>query len=253
MEPALDAGDRLFCSRRAPLRLNAIVVRELRPSAGDGAPYYQIKRLIGLAGDEFAGALLGPGWCWIEGDNKEASTDSRQIGPVPRTELVAVAIARLRKSQLEDLRVSTSRRQQSLPARAGEWWQDWRRGVTTRGFTTAASFGFSPIAVRPYHATPWRVIRHAFDAAQVDATDTLLDYGCGKGRVLIEATRYPFQRILGIDIVPELVAIARANVRADRRCHVYCADAALFAVPDDVTVIYLFNPFDGRVHAVHGE
>lgn len=249
MEPALRADDRLLCRRRAPASLGAIVVREVRPQ--HGAPQYLVKRLVALAGDRRDGVVIRPGFCWLEGDNAAASTDSRTLGPVPRTELIAVGIAQLRGGRLDELALEFRQRPR-LSALAHELWQDWRRGVDTRGMTTAASLGFSPLVVHSYEATPWRMIRCAFDALPVRDSDVLLDYGSGKGRVLVEATRYPFRRIIGVDIVAELVDVARRNVRSDPRCQVSRVDAADYAVPDDVTVIFLFNPFDESAHDVVG-
>lgn len=181
MEPSLSDGDHLFCSRRAHLFPTAIVVRELRSSRG--RPFHQVKRLTGLAGDERCGALVQPGYCWIEGDNKEISGDSRQFGAVPRDELVGVAIARLSSTRLDDLTVPLSRHPSGIAASAKELWLDWRGRVSTRGSTKAATFGFSPMVVYPSVPTPWKVLRGAFAAVGVEDTDVLLDYGCGKGRV----------------------------------------------------------------------
>jgi SAM-dependent methyltransferase len=46
--------------------------------------------------------------------------------------------------------------------------------------------------------------------------DVFLDYGCGKGRVLIAAAGYRFRRIIGVEIAPELIACARENIRRCR-------------------------------------
>jgi predicted RNA methylase len=81
--------------------------------------------------------------------------------------------------------------------------------------------------------------------------DTLLDYGSGKGRVLLAAGRFPFGRVLGLELNQDDCEIARSNVQiaAPRlRCpsiEVITADATTWPVPDDVTYIYMFNPFWG--------
>ena len=83
--------------------------------------------------------------------------------------------------------------------------------------------------------------------------DVFLDYGCGKGRVISVAATYTFQRVIGVEVLPELADIARENIQRARRkfqCHnveVIVADATTYPVPTDVTVIYLFNPFTGDV------
>lgn len=248
MEPVLREGDRLLCTRQAELWQGAIVVRNVSP--GQFVPKYVIRRLVAMAGEKRGGVLIPPGLCWLEGDTA-ADGDSRAQRLARRTEIAAVGVARLRANRLTDLAPEFIR-PPAIRALVGELLQDWRRGVKTRGFTASASFGFSPAVVHSYEGTPWELIRAAFDALEVDESDVLLDYGCGKGRVLFEARRYPFRRIIGVDIVPELVEVARSNLREDSRCHIEHADAADYAIPDDVTIIYLFNPFEGSSLEVVG-
>lgn len=66
---------------------------------------------------------------------------------------------------------------------------------------------------------------------------------------------YQFRRVMGVEISPELHETAVRNVER-RRNHLTCKDVVLvnmpaesFDVPDDVTVVYLFNPFGGNVFA----
>jgi SAM-dependent methyltransferase len=76
-----------------------------------------------------------------------------------------------------------------------------------------------------------------------------LDFGAGKGRALLLATRHGFPRVLGVEVSAELCEISARNIaRFERRvpgavidvCH---ADAVDFQVPDDTSVGYFFNPF----------
>jgi hypothetical protein len=58
---------------------------------------------------------------------------------------------------------------------------------------------------------------------------------------------------VGVELSSSLCRIAAANVAARRdqlRCadiELVTADAARYAIPDDVTVVYLYNPFRGAV------
>ena len=79
---------------------------------------------------------------------------------------------------------------------------------------------------------------------------TFLDLGSGKGRTLLMASDYPFRRIIGAEIVPELHAIADENVTAYRSQQQKClqletwlGDAREFPFPAEPLVVYLFNPF----------
>ena len=82
----------------------------------------------------------------------------------------------------------------------------------------------------------------------------LLDVGCGKGRVLMQASEMPFWQIIGVELNPALVAIAQKNLevwkRSDHACNdlvVVNADVLAVALPDSPVLIYLFNPFDAPV------
>ncbi len=73
------------------------------------------------------------------------------------------------------------------------------------------------------------------------------------GRVILEAARYPFGRVIGVDVVPQFTAVARdavARNSSSLRCQdvtVVTADALDYEIPDDVTVVYLAAPFGEEV------
>jgi SAM-dependent methyltransferase len=75
---------------------------------------------------------------------------------------------------------------------------------------------------------------------------TFIDIGSGKGRALLMAAEYPFRRIVGVELLPELHEIARENVGkvfSDRqRFELLCLDARDYEFPPESSVIYLFNP-----------
>lgn len=166
---------------------------------------------------------------------------------------MATAVARLRGNQLHGLAPPQPRRKAvgALDV-AREMARDWLQRIDTRGRASAEQFGFSAAAVWAYVPTPWRVIDLALDAVAPGPNDVLVDFGCGKGRVLVAARRYPFKSIVGVEIVPELAASARLNVRGDPRCKIHVCDARLFEIPDDVTVVYLFNPFSPATQELIG-
>jgi SAM-dependent methyltransferase len=107
---------------------------------------------------------------------------------------------------------------------------------------------------KPYAPTPWRLLSRLLRRDEVNDTDVFVDFGCGSGRVMLEAAeRYPFRRLVGVEIVPELAEAARALLRANerrlagRRWEIVTADVLDFEVPDDVTIAYFFDPFTGPV------
>jgi hypothetical protein len=83
-----------------------------------------------------------------------------------------------------------------------------------------------------------------------------LDFGSGKGRVLLAASQFPFKSVLGVEFAIELHKTAENNIRQYRRAKVRCgalksilADATAFELPSIPLVLYFFNPFSGPVLA----
>ncbi len=78
-----------------------------------------------------------------------------------------------------------------------------------------------------------------------------VDYGSGKGKVLILAADYPFMRIVGVEFSEPLDRIARRNIEAigpaRSRIETVVADAVDFRLPDEPLVLYFFNPFEPPV------
>jgi hypothetical protein len=62
---------------------------------------------------------------------------------------------------------------------------------------------------------------------------------------LLLAADYPFNKIIGVELLPELHAVAQANIakRTDReRFELVRMDAREYGFPAAPSVIYLFNP-----------
>ena len=83
---------------------------------------------------------------------------------------------------------------------------------------------------------------------------TFVDFGSGKGRAVLVASRYPFRKVVGVEYSAQLSDIARHNVsrfpKAEKRCkevELVCADAARCPIPQGPLVIYLYNPFGKAV------
>ncbi|MEU7579737.1 class I SAM-dependent methyltransferase [Streptomyces sp. NPDC041068] len=106
-----------------------------------------------------------------------------------------------------------------------------------------------------YSPTPIRTILQAIAAAPVDHQDvSFVDFGSGKGRVLLAAADFPFKRVIGVEFSEYLCGMARANIEkyraSSQRCHdieVRCEDARDFAIPADAAFFYLYEPFKGDI------
>jgi SAM-dependent methyltransferase len=75
--------------------------------------------------------------------------------------------------------------------------------------------------------------------------DAIVDFGCGKGGILISLSKYPFSKITGVEISPEYVKIARENMRKlkIRNVEIKCCDAADFTQLEEYNYFYFFDPF----------
>jgi SAM-dependent methyltransferase len=104
-----------------------------------------------------------------------------------------------------------------------------------------------------YLPTPWHVLPRALRAVRASSDDVLVDFGCGKGRVVHQAAKRPLRRVVGVEISQELADFARRLVAAHRheyRCQdveIAVGDAAQFEVPDDLTIAFMFDPFRGGI------
>jgi SAM-dependent methyltransferase len=137
--------------------------------------------------------------------------------------------------------------------RFGEWRFDRRLGVETGGVVNHPKDSDNPLhrlAVH-YQATSPKMFRKIMQSfGCVTAPFTFFDMGCGKGRVLLMASRYGFKGVVGVEFDSALAEIAQENAAHFQRHHtdcsaieVICSDAATYQFPDEDAVIFFFNPF----------
>jgi len=114
-------------------------------------------------------------------------------------------------------------------------------GISTRGVIPVAHKDSVHYATMNYR-TIWAVLDHL----ALGPSDVLVDVGCGKGRVLCCAARYPVGRVVGVDLSEPLCEIARANARRMRGRRAPIFVETTFADDfdySDATVLFLFDPF----------
>ena len=85
---------------------------------------------------------------------------------------------------------------------------------------------------------------------------TFIDFGSGKGRVVLIASKLPFRKCIGVELNSGLNAIAAQNFalwqqsgNALSPLESICQDATAFEFPSGPCLIYLFNPFTSKVIA----
>ena len=124
--------------------------------------------------------------------------------------------------------------------------------IDTAGIVDLADLGLADPERVGYEAGGWLDLPRVLHSEAITRDDVFLDLGCGKGRTILMASLYPFGRITGVELSPDIAQTALRNLetfRPPRRCEnieIVVADATNYKIRDDVTVVYLFNPFRGR-------
>jgi SAM-dependent methyltransferase len=80
---------------------------------------------------------------------------------------------------------------------------------------------------------------------------TLVDIGCGKGRVLMLAAEFAFREIVGVELNPRLARVAEKNLRkwmrrarACRNVRIVAKDVLSVPLPDGPVALFYFNSFE---------
>jgi protein-L-isoaspartate O-methyltransferase len=143
--------------------------------------------------------------------------------------------------------------------------QAWRAFDAADGFdkqygtdtsSMVGSENLSLDSARNRHVTPSRATRPRTFARIMQAMDiryedyVFVDFGSGKGRIVMLASELPFRRIIGVELSAKLHEVAQKNIALFRsksqRGHnieLVCEDAASYPLPTDNTVFYFFDPF----------
>jgi hypothetical protein len=134
--------------------------------------------------------------------------------------------------------------------RYGDIDYDWDNRVDTTSATLGWKDRLHGLFHSPYQPTEPALFRQMVRSLPVNFSQTtFIDIGSGKGRTLLMASDFPFRRILGVELLPELHRIAKNNILRckidSQKCTVIesiCVDATQFAFPTEAMVLYLFNP-----------
>ena len=106
-----------------------------------------------------------------------------------------------------------------------------------------------------YQPSDSEFVKHAIESlAIVPSGFSFIDFGSGKGRVVLLAAGYPFKAVIGIEFSRELHEIALSNLsrvpqrmKAAGKISLLCCDAVEFELPLSDLVCYFYNPFGPAV------
>ena len=122
---------------------------------------------------------------------------------------------------------------------------DWWLGIGTKH---SASDAGDVSDLDPYDPTQPKYLFWAFRNLPIEALEySFVDFGSGKGSVLIAAAKHSFLQVVGVEHSRDLHQAAMANMRSAKRTKCtnissVCMDAKEFSVPQRPCVIYSYNP-----------
>jgi len=103
----------------------------------------------------------------------------------------------------------------------------------------------------PFLPSPMVIVDRMLELAEVKQSDLIYDLGSGDGRILIRAAKKYGARGVGIDIDPDLVALARKRAAEESVSHLveFRAEDALEADISEATVValYMFEWFNNAM------
>lgn len=102
-----------------------------------------------------------------------------------------------------------------------------------------------------YEPTPVLAIQAMLDNLTLPHREySFIDFGSGKGRLLLLAARYPWQHVFGVEFSQRLHEIAKTNIAKWQDPRQQCtriesilADARDFPLPHSPLVLFFFTPF----------
>ncbi len=126
---------------------------------------------------------------------------------------------------------------------------DLAHGVDTSGHIPGEAL-ITGSSADLYNTAYWGIspstLSQAFAALPAEITPprfTFVDLGCGKGRALLLAAQYGFSQVLGVELSPELAAVARANTAQCANVEVRAQDAVSVKYPQEPLLLFLYHPF----------
>lgn len=139
----------------------------------------------------------------------------------------------------------------------GNWWFDFCNQTDTAAWIELHELEISSQSVAagsPYVPCKSGPLRKVLCSIGFPANSVFLDFGCGKGKALLIASEFQFERVVGVEFSEELCKIARENARRysqKSRClgkpNVIHTDAAAYEFQGDENVVFLYDPFGTEI------
>ncbi len=131
-----------------------------------------------------------------------------------------------------------------MNANENKWDKLLRIKTTGRDDTNATQYHF------PYEPTPYEVLERLAYSGYLGKKNTMIDYGCGKGRVDFFLSYQTRCKSIGIEYderIFQSVMDNRETAAAAGRTSFFCENAVTYRVPAEADRFYFFNPFSVEI------
>lgn len=105
-----------------------------------------------------------------------------------------------------------------------------------------------------YMPTSYLIINRLFKKYKFQPEDHLVDFGCGKGRVVLLAANHSCPIVTGVEINPNMIRIAEKNVEIllskknkNTTILLKSEDASKMKISSDMNKFFFFNPFHLKI------
>jgi SAM-dependent methyltransferase len=128
-------------------------------------------------------------------------------------------------------------------------WNRWK-GIEL-GFVSVQDLNLPVDRAHGHGSSGGPALARVFEHVDIPPGSVIVDLGSGKGGAALTLSALGFEHVIGVELSPSLVEIARRNAARLRLGNVRFiqADAAAFHELDRVTHVYMFNPFPAEVMA----
>lgn len=137
-----------------------------------------------------------------------------------------------------------------------DFYFDFRYGIDTFAGTTLDNLTIESdnkergVKYQVTRVIPLRMLFNSIES-MIPTDSRFVDFGCGKGRVLLVASQFGFSEVRGVEFAHELCEIARNNcavykakTAASTQFQIIESDAVDYVINTDENVFFMFNPFD---------
>jgi SAM-dependent methyltransferase len=147
-----------------------------------------------------------------------------------------------------------------VASKVGDYWFDMRHGTDTIQLIELKNLDIDsenkPFGMR-YEVTRARPFNRLMKKLDLPTDGVFVDFGSGKGRVLMLAAEWGFKTIVGVEFSHELCETARKNLSTVRERFGLDADIEIlemdvvgYEVKPEENVFFMFNPFDAGIMEV---